>query len=195
MYDPVRHVQFDFQRDRRMAPRPLGSGRRRPPMRRVRVLAAALVLLAAVGAPRAAAASKEPAAHGPKESCVAGDRTIGRSSARVFCGPAKATAMIGGSTVRFAHGSCRTSPGFAINIGTLAFDPAARVSYLGILLPLAKPGIYSGTQVSASLRAGTRHVTLSATGPSKVVLNPGARSGTFSGVDFGGKPVKGSFSC
>jgi hypothetical protein len=164
-------------------------------MRRVLVLAAALVLLAAVGAPRAAAAATAAAARGAKDACVAGDRTIGRSSARVFCGPAKATATIGRSTVRFAHGSCLTSPGFAINIGTLAFDPAARVAYLGILLPLAKPGVYSGTQVTASLRAAGRHLTLSATGPSKVVLNPGARSGTFSGVDFSGKPVKGSFSC
>jgi hypothetical protein len=194
MYDPVRDVRFDLQVEPRVPRRSHVRHEPAPASRHGWIVVAALFVLCALGASQAGAASASPRAQ-TASSCTPGPTTVGTSPARAFCGPAKATAKVGGRTFTFAHGSCLTAPGFGINVGTLTFDPAARAPYLGILLPLARAGTYTGTQVTASLHVGARRVTLSTTGQSKVVLKPGLRSGTFSGLDLDGRQVKGSFSC
>jgi hypothetical protein len=130
-----------------------------------------------------------------RTACAPVVKTIGGAPARVFCGPAKATARVGSTAYRFAGGACGKAPGFTVNVGTLSFASSARVSYFGISLPRAKAGTYTGTQVTLSFSVGGRRHSLVSGASAKVVLGPGLHSGSFTGKDLLGKAVTGSFTC
>jgi len=127
-------------------------------------------------------------------ACTPGVKTIGGAPARVFCGPARATAQVGGVTYRFANGTCQKAPGFTVNIGTLSFG-SSKLSYFGVSLPRAAAGSYTGKQVTVSFNAGARRFSLSPSAGTKVFLAAGLHSGAFSGKDLSGRTVKGSFTC
>jgi hypothetical protein len=163
------------------------------------VVVTALALTAGVGV-----ASARPA------GCTAGPFSSGSTSGMVFCGPAKATAKVGGKSYSFSGGSCtRTSKYFNINIGTLVLSgPKKKYSYFAILvgaypgsLPGAKAagkdGTYAGGLVSV-IWQGKAH-TLNGAGDKtvKVTLKKGRTAGSFSGKEFFPPytAISGTFSC
>jgi hypothetical protein len=156
--------------------------------------AALVVVMAVVAAGHAVAEAASPWSSS-RAACIPVVKTIGGAPARVFCGPAKATAKVGSTAYRFAGGACRKAPGFTVNVGTLSFASSARVSYFGISLPRAKAGIYTGTQVTLSVNVGGRRHSLASSAGAKVVLGPGLHSGSFAGKDLLGKAITGSFTC
>ena len=157
-----------------------------------RGVAALFAVMAFVAAGHAVARAAAPFSSS-RAACTPAVKTIGGAPARVFCGPAKATAKIGSTAYRFAGGACQRAPGFTVNVGTLSFASSARVSYFGISLPKAKAGTYTGTQVTLSFNVGKqRHSLVSS---ARVVLGPGLHSGSFAGEDLLGRPITGSFTC
>jgi hypothetical protein len=128
-------------------------------------------------------------------ACTPGVRSIDGLPVRAFCGPAKATATLGATTFRFTRGSCEAGARFTLNIGVLSFASKARLSYFGVSLPAARAGTYAGRQATLSFSTGATRASLSPTTAAQIVLKPGLHSGTFSGKDLSGRPVKGSFTC
>jgi hypothetical protein len=155
---------------------------------------ALFVVMMVIAAGHAVATAASPLGTS-RTTCTPAVKTIGGAPARVFCGPAKATAKVGSTAYRFAGGACQKAPGFSVNVGTLSFASSARVSYFGISLPKAKPGTYTGTQVTLSFNVGKQRHSLVSSAGAKVVLGPGVRSGTFAGKDLLGKAITGSFTC
>jgi hypothetical protein len=137
----------------------------------------------------AASAFASPA----RTSCTAGMTKVGGAPGRTFCGPAKATVHIGGTTVQFKSGQCETSSaGWSINIGTvvLGVTSKAKPEYFGIA-GKAKTGNQSNAAVTFT-HAGKSYAVTS----NVVTLKPGLKSGTFSGTAFGqSSPITGSFTC
>jgi hypothetical protein len=161
----------------------------------VRQLAAALAVMYVMAAGYSGAAAAWAGA-ASKTPCTPDVTTIDGGLARIFCGPARATATVGKTTYRFASGSCRHTRGFAVNVGgTLVIGSSEKLSYFGISLPGAAAGSYRGTHASLAIVVGRRHVSLSRAAGSRVVLDEGLHSGTFVGTDLSGRTIKGSFSC
>ena len=151
---------------------------------RIAVVCATAVVLAAALACSATAA-------GNVTACTPGAKTIGGTSARTFCGPARATVTLNGKTVSYRGGSCSTSIGlFSLNIGTVVLGTVKNApEYLGVTAN-AKPGSHS-RQTIAVVHAGSTRALIGT-----VTLKPGLRGGTFSGKALGSKTViSGSFSC
>jgi hypothetical protein len=126
------------------------------------------------------------------EACVPGVRTIDGVSARVFCGPAKATVHVGAKTLSFSNGACdKSSFGYSVNIGTfLAGTSKSPRPYFGLAVEKSKPGTYARQTVSFRSGGVSRSALVT------VTLKTTLRSGTFSGsVIFGGPHVTGTFSC
>src|SRR5215207_9575749 len=136
--------------------------------RRLSLAIVGLVALVAAFCIYVAAASAAPQPRSVS-ACTPGVKTIGGASARVFCGPAKATVQVGGTTYRFANGTCQKAPGFTVNIGTLSFG-SSQLSYFGLSLPRASAGSYTGKQVAVSFNVGARRFSLSPSVGTKVVL-------------------------
>jgi hypothetical protein len=173
--------------------RPFKAKDARSVRRRLSLAIGVLVALITASCIYAAVASAAPQPQSVS-ACTPGAKTIGGAPARVFCGPAKATVQVGGTTYRFANGACQRAPGFTVNIGTLGFG-SSKLSYFGVSLPRAAVGAYTGKQVTVSFNVGARRFSLSPSAGTKVVLAAGLRSGTFSGRDLSGRAVKGSFTC
>jgi hypothetical protein len=141
-------------------------------------------------------------AGGSTAGCTPGMTKINGVSARVFCGPAKATVRLGGKTFTFSGGDCeRTSDYLAVNIGTVLLGTAAhKPDYFGLDVgrilgtgtPARRDGTYKGSALAVdyggkgyAVRADQISVTLS-----------GNRSkGTFTASLLLGGNVSGSFSC
>ena len=155
---------------------------------------ALLVVLGVIGVGHAATTVASPL-RTSRITCTPGVRSIAGVPARVFCGPAKASVKVGSATYAFAGGGCLKQPRFSVNVGTLSFDPGAKVSYFGLSLPRARAGRYTGKQVTLSVTAGTHHIALTSRPGTTVLLRPGLHSGTFAGSDVLGNTVTGSFSC
>ncbi len=146
-------------------------------------LMAALVTTAALAFTVAAGAAGSA-------TCKPGVRIVDGSPARVFCGPAKSTVHLGAKTLSFPNGKCEKSGGgYVVNIGT--FFPSGSKSkrpYFGIFIAKPKPGTYNKQQLSFRFN-GVGHAVFA-----KVVLKT-LHGGTFSGVEFGGGHITGSFTC
>jgi hypothetical protein len=124
-------------------------------------------------------------------ACVPGVKKINGVNARTFCGPAKATVKINGTTVSYRGGECSKSIGlFSLNIGTVVLGNLKnKPEYLG-LTATAKPGAQT-RQTVAVVHAGKSKSTIGT-----VTLKAGLKSGTFSGKVFGSSAViSGSFTC
>src|SRR5262245_58434069 len=148
------------------------------------------VLAAVVGT----AASTGGAA--PAKACKAGTHKIGKTTYRVFCGPASASITVAGKKHAFRSGSCLkvgSKRVFALAIGKLAITKTrARYSYLSVTIPVAKrDGLYRGATVAWAY-GGKRQLLSN----SKVRLAGKRTRGSFSGRVAGRKSlVTGSFRC
>ena len=102
-----------------------------------------LVLVLVVAATAAAVSAP---AKPLRAACTAGVHPFGDVSARTFCGPAKATLVVGGRTIRFQGGSCQRGPAYvSLNIGTVVLGTTTkpRPDYFG--LNVGKVPIFGGT--------------------------------------------------
>ena len=130
---------------------------------------------------------------GAAAGCTAGVRTVGGATVRTFCGPAKATAKIGGQTFRFSGGSCAVEGGyFTVNIGSITLPPAKpKFAYFGMDVKPPKAGTHP-SQILSWQEPGKRYSLL----PVTVTVKPGLKSGTFTGKVLGGTGTgSGSFTC
>jgi hypothetical protein len=172
-------------------------------MRTIAVVGALAVLaLSAVAAAAAPAAGT---------ACTPGPFSSNGSSGVVFCGPAKATAKIGGRTYKFANGTCvRTSKYLYLNLGTEVLSgPKQKYSYFGLLVgaypgaasgtkPSPKDGTYTGGLVTIRWKGKTAFILNGAGDKNvKITLTNGRKAGTFSGTTFLAPHLKatGSFTC
>ena len=155
-----------------------------PNIVRVAVVCAIAVAVASVLACAARAG-------GNVATCAPGVKTVDGASARTFCGPAKATVRLNGKTITYRGGSCSTSVGlFSLNLGTVVLSSVTNApEYFGVTAK-AKAGTQS-RQTIAVVHAGKSQGVIGT-----VTLEPGLRSGSFSGKAFGSTAtVSGSFSC
>jgi hypothetical protein len=153
------------------------------------IVKAAVVCAAAIflAIPLASAAR----AAGERTTCTPGTKTIAGTSARTFCGPARATVTLNGKTVSYKGGSCSTSIGlFSVNIGTVVLGNVKNApEYFGVTAT-AKPGSHTRQTIAVVHAGATRSVV------GTVTLKPGLKGGTFTGRAFGSKAtVSGSFTC
>ena len=171
-------------------------------MGRLLVLGTICALAAGLAASAAAAPTRT--------NCTAGQFTKGSASGVQFCGPAKATAKVGGKSYTFSSGTCvRTSKYFYVNLGTeVLTGPKGTTSYFGLLVgayPGANPGTkaapkdgtYGGGLVTIRWK-GKDSILNGAGDPNvKITLKKGRNAGTFAGMTFLPPKVKatGSFSC
>ena len=145
---------------------------------------AALAATAAVGSDSAASAA-----------CKPGIRVVGKTTYRVFCGPASASVKVSGKTHSFRHGTCLRvgNKVFTLSIGTLTMSKGKpKYSYLGATVPAAKKdGLYKRAVVTWAY-GGKRYSLYNV----NVQLAGKRTRGTFSGQIVGraGK-VTGSFRC
>ena len=159
----------------------------------------ALVLVLVVSATVAAVAAP---AKPLRAACTAGVHPFGDVSARTFCGPAKATLVVVGRTIRFQGGSCQRGPAYvSLNIGTVVLGTTTkpRPDYFG--LNVGKVPIFGGTPAThdgtfpaealAIRHANKGYSMLQAT----VTLAGGRTRGTYRGSILGGGAGHGSFSC
>jgi hypothetical protein len=150
----------------------------------------ALVVALAALAATAAAGSGTAAS----TACKAGIHVIGRTTYRVYCGPAAASVKVSGKTHSFRHGTClRAGKLFTVSIGTLTMSKGKpRYSYLGITVPAAKKdGSYTRAVVTWAF-GGKRYSLYNV----KVRLSGKRTRGTFSGRIVGRTGnVTGSFRC
>jgi hypothetical protein len=148
------------------------------------------VVLAVMGTTAASAGGA------PGKACKAGIHKIGKTTYRVFCGPASASITVAGKKHSFRSGSCLkigSTKVFALAIGKLAITKTrARYSYLSVTIPLARrDGLYRGATVAWAY-GGKRHLLSN----SRVKLAGKRTRGTFSGRLAGRKnAVTGSFRC
>lgn len=126
-------------------------------------------------------------------ACTPGVKTIAGKTARIFCGPAKATVRLGARTITYQQGECSLGGGgFAANIGTVI--PGAtrqKQPYFGVFVERATPGKYPRQTITFA-HAGR----VEAVYPNTLTLAKGLKAGTFEGRLLGsGRPVSGSFTC
>jgi hypothetical protein len=168
---------------------------------RMTTVAGGLAVLALSGAAVAAA----PAA---RSGCTPTQFNSNGSSGVVFCGPAKATAKVGGRTYTFSNGACIRTPKYVnVNIGTEVLSgPKQKYSYFGLLVgegttanakPASKDGTYSGGLVTIRWKGKDYALVGTADKSVKVTLKKGRKAGTFSGTTFLAPHLKvtGSFTC
>jgi hypothetical protein len=141
---------------------------------------------AAAGAP----VSGDCPASGYTEGTYAGNAT------RVFCGTAKATVKVGGTTYEISGGQCNYDPsaGFAVTIGTVVINGDNTAadgpqSFVVLLLPGSKgraSGIVHGVYFVITDGTGTNTVTVAADHKS------GSATGTATTTD---DTVSATFTC
>ena len=129
-------------------------------------------------------------------ACVPGKTTVAGKPATRFCGPAHATAKVGGKKFVFTGGVCQTSgPYFTVNIGTVVNNklPTAKpgpLPYFNISLTPASTGVHL-TQGLTWIFGGKRYAPIG----NKITINQGLKSGYFSGRAAGGAKMTGTFIC
>jgi len=148
----------------------------------------ALAVTAAAGAGTRAAAACKPGVH-----------TIGKTTYRIFCGPASASVKVQGKTHSFRNGSCLTvgaasaAKVFTMSIGTLTVSKSKpKYSYLGITVPgVNHDGVFRRAVVTWAF-AGKRYSLYNV----KLRLSGNRTRGAFSGRIVGKRvTVTGSFRC
>jgi hypothetical protein len=162
-----------------------------------RVVAGAVLAVLGAGVAGSALATTSGA------SCTAGVHPYGAASARTFCGPAKATVVVGTKTIRYAGGDCERGTAYlAVNIGTVVLGTSTKPKpeYFGLLVgkapivggtPAPRDGTYKPQALTLD-HAGKGYAILQST----VKLAGGRTRGTFTGKVFGtNAAVRGSFRC
>jgi hypothetical protein len=129
-------------------------------------------------------------------ACVPGKTTVAGKPATRFCGPAHATAKVGGKKFVFTGGVCQTSGTyFTVNIGTVVNNKVATAKpgplpYFNISLTPASTGVHL-TQGLTWIVGGKRYAPIG----NKITINQGLKSGYFSGRAVGGAKITGTFIC
>jgi len=156
-----------------------------------------VIVMAAALAAGTAAGSRAAAA------CTPGVHALGGVTARTFCGPARATLVVGGKTIRFSGGTCERGAAYvAVNIGTVVLGTTTKQKpdYFGLVVGKAPliggtPARADGTykpQVLTANHAGKGYAILHST----LQLQGGRTHGSFSGTPYGSSAtVTGTFSC
>jgi hypothetical protein len=132
-------------------------------------------------------------------ACKPGPTTIGGQPAEVFCGPARATVLVGGKTLHFVAGG-RCTKAFSrlvVNLGTeiLTRSTVQTQPYFGASFPL-KAGPKPATVAWASGRSHGSSPLVAAEGPFVKYRLKGESAGSFSGTTYPGKQrFSGVFSC
>src|SRR5262245_6405909 len=168
------------------------------------------VLAASVAAASALALTGVSSGATNISTCTAGMTTVGGNSARVFCGPAKATVQVAGKTIHYSGGSCeRTGKYLALQIGTvvLGVKKNQKIPYFSVLIgkypgafagnsAAGKDGTYTGGLVSVRGPAGTWDLN-GYDKSVKVTLKGNRSRGTFTGNTYFSPHthVSGKFSC
>lgn len=156
-------------------------------MKRLLVLSCVAAVCAAVAA---SAAPARPAA------CKPGVHTIGKTTYRVYCGPASATVKLGRKTQSFRNGSCLrigATKVFTISIGTLTISKGKpKYSFFGVAVPSAShDGVYRRASIAWAY-GGKRYTLYNV----KLRLSGNRTRGTFSGRVVGQRrSASGSFRC
>lgn len=150
------------------------------------------------------AASSPSAAVAPCSTTTARGATV-----QNWCGPARATVMLGGKKLLFKGGVCGKVQGlgdgknWSLNVGKFTVPPSKpRFAYFGVA-GVAKAGTYQKGEFLISFTLpGKEYSVLGGPGwglPwTKVTVGAGGRKGTFTGHAFLGtkrQPVTGSWSC
>ena len=148
------------------------------------------LLVAALAAAVMAAAADSPAAS--RRSCTPGVKQLAAATVRTFCGPARATLVVGGKRLSFAGGECAVSGNrFTVNIGSITLGGTPRYRYFGISVTGVAPGRYPNAAVAWQMpqsRGALIHAT--------VVVGVGRQKGTFTGQALeDGATGSGTFSC
>jgi hypothetical protein len=181
------------------------------------VAALSVALLGGCGQAAAPAASSQPVASvaasgstipavstaasgGNSAGCVQGGvaKDVNGVQTKEFCGPAKATIMVGGQTLTIAGGECEASgSSFVVNIGTFNGEKLnPREDYFGIYIetsdnsPMTE-GPHTGGMLAGNV--GSTDFTMGTSGT--ITLKNGLSAGDFAGKAFGGGDITGSFSC
>jgi hypothetical protein len=129
-------------------------------------------------------------------ACVPGQTTVAGKPATRFCGPAHATAKVGGKKFVFTGGVCQKSGiYFTVNIGTVVNNKLATAKpgplpYFNISLTPASTGVHL-TQGLTWIVGGKRYAPIG----NKITINQGLKSGYFSGRAVGGAKITGTFIC
>jgi hypothetical protein len=153
----------------------------------------------------AAATALAAPARVARQACTPGITSVGGVTARTFCGPAKATADVGGKTLVFKGGSCeRTSKYLSLQIGTVVLGQTKKKKpdYFGIDVgaypgsttkPAAKDGKYVGGVIAIEYQ-GKGYLLRGDT--AKITLAGGRSRGSFTAsILFGSGSAGGTFSC
>jgi hypothetical protein len=128
-------------------------------------------------------------------ACVPGKTRIGGKAAMRYCGPAKAKATVGAKSFAFSGGQCTVSgPYFTVNIGVHLINKVVTAkpgpsSYFGATITPSDAGVHL-KQALLWASGGKEYDVLA----NRITLNPGRKSGYFSGLS-NGKKVKGTFIC
>ena len=136
----------------------------------------------------------------PGTSCTPRFWRSGAATYQQFCGPARATAKINGSTLNFRGGKCAIEtvqgrPAFSINVGTITLGRRVSVKYpyFGItVFDAPRDGTYRAAAIT--LQQPT-YSAKSITSQGMVRLEGNRSRGTFSGSAPGGATIAGSFGC
>lgn len=129
-------------------------------------------------------------------TCVPGRTTVAGKAAMRFCGTARAKATVGTKSFSFSGGLCSVAgPYFTVNIGVhvinkLATAKPGPVSYFGVTVTPSDAGVHL-RQALVWTSGGKEYSVLG----NRVTLNPGLKSGYFSGKSLNGQKVKGTFNC
>jgi hypothetical protein len=165
----------------------------------------ALIVLTAAAALAALGAGS--VASGAPAACKPGVTRVNGLSARVFCGPAKATVHYGSKVFTYRQGECeKTSQYVAVNVGTVILGQTSKPkpNYFGLLIGKSpaggtKPASHDGTYTGGVLALDYGGKGYLVRGDTLTVTLKGGRSrGTLTGASlFDHPPVKvtGSFSC
>ena len=138
-----------------------------------------------------------------RKACNPGVHTFsGSTKARTFCGPARATVLVGGKKFTFKGGNCQRGKKYlTINIGTVVLGSTSkpRPEYFGITVGKTQaggtPAPKDGTYDDAVIAVVHNHKGYPI-GNSSVTLTGGRTKGTLAGQLAGsGAAVTGSFRC
>jgi hypothetical protein len=158
-----------------------------------RKLATAAPLLLAL---TAAALLAPTGSSASSSACVPGKTTVLGKPAMRYCGTAKAKATVGTTSFIFSGGQCSVNPVyFTVNIGVHLINKVANtkpgpVRYFGVTVTPANEGVHL-KQALVWSSAGKDYEVLG----NRITLNPGLKSGSFTGKALNGQKVKGTFTC
>src|SRR5262249_13386662 len=155
------------------------------------------VLAAACGVVLAATAATGSARSDAATSCRGGMTTFAGVSARVFCGPARATVHDGSTTFTIKGGNCeRTAQSLAVNIGEVVLGVLGKPKpdYFGLAIGTSAVGTGPAAAHDGTYHSGVVGVVHAGKGyplraNATTILKGGRSRGTFTATSLRGGTV------